>query len=356
VSIASLQVENVRSITQVALELHPHRNLIWGPNGSGKTSLLESLYLLGRGRSFRTRNTERLIQEGKDALVVVGRTGDPVAHTIGFQCTKDTGSTARIDGSTVTTFAELSSACPTQVIDPSVHRLLEEGALRRRQWLDWTVFHVEPSFVETWIRYARALKQRNAALRTASATAGAWDAEIAILGDALTAARENVIAQMQIIWKPLVERMAKLPIDLGFARGWARDHTFAEALRSAGVRDRQRGTTSVGAHRADVQLRVRGRAATEVLSRGQQKLAAVALILAQLEFVQAATGHSTQLLLDDAVAELDEQSLARFITELSRLDTQQIWSGLTPNTSLFQGSASVFHVERGAIKTYNAPC
>jgi len=350
VTIESLQVENLRSISHATLELHPRLNLIWGPNGSGKTSLLEALYLLGRGRSFRTRRTERLIAVEKESLVVVGRIHAPRAHTIGFQCSRQTGSIARVDGMEVATFAELSGALPVQVIDPSVHRLLEEGALRRRQWLDWTVFHVEPTFIDTWTRYARSIKQRNAALRTTPELAGAWDAETAILGETLTAARGRVMEAMQGTWLPLVDRLVRVPIELGFARGWAREHTLAEALQLAGTRDRARGATSVGAHRADVQLRIRGRSAAEVLSRGQQKLAAIALILAQLEYIQSVTSQQIHLLLDDAAAELDHESLGRFIDELSRVQAQQVWTGLKPDFVPGGEQGTLFHVEQGVIK------
>jgi DNA replication and repair protein RecF len=350
VSVEALQVQNLRSVVAASLELHPHQNLIWGANGAGKTSFLEALYLLGRGRSFRTRRTERLIRQGEDSLTVVGRTFGATGHTIGFGCSRMAGSTARVDGETVTTFASLTRACPTQSIDPSIHHLLEEGPVGRRQWLDWTVFHVEPGFFETWARYGRALKQRNAALRSSPATALAWDVELASLGESLSAARARTLERMQPVWERISTRLVPVPIALTFNPGWSRDLALAEALTAARPRDQMRGTTSVGAHRADVHVRCEGRAATEVLSRGQQKLTAISLILAQLEFVQPLAEQPVMLLLDDAAAELDAQSLLRFKAELQRLEAQQVWTSLTPNTPDLSKDSAVFHVEQGRVE------
>ena len=124
----------------------PGSTLIWGDNGSGKTSLLEAMFLLGRGRSFRTRNNERLVQRGNDHLRVIGRiqTTSGEIQTLGFEATS-ISTTARIAGRPAQSLAELSNAFPVQVIEPGVHRLVEEGGYRRRRWMDWAVFHVEPS-------------------------------------------------------------------------------------------------------------------------------------------------------------------------------------------------------------------
>src|SRR3984893_6948204 len=163
-SLIEMAVEDLRCLHRGDFTLDPRRNLIWGSNGSGKTSLLETVFLLGRGRSFRTRNSERLIQRGQDHLRVIGRVVSASGHTqgLGFEVTRD-GTSARIGGRPAQSLAELSHAFPVQVIEPGVHKLVEEGGYRRRRWMDWAVFHVEPHFVDTWVQYTRALKQRNAA-------------------------------------------------------------------------------------------------------------------------------------------------------------------------------------------------
>src|SRR6266700_4785565 len=137
-SLIELTVEELRCLQRAELALDPRRNLIWGGNGSGKTSLLESIFLLGRGRSFRTRNSERLIRHGRDRLVVFGRTEPAapttVAQALGVQVSRTDGTTARISGTTARSLTELTQAFAVQIIDPGVHKLVEEGGHRRRRW------------------------------------------------------------------------------------------------------------------------------------------------------------------------------------------------------------------------------
>src|SRR5262245_42867647 len=137
-SLAELTVDNFRCLQRIDLTLHPGHNLIWGENASGKTSVLEAMFLLGRGRSFRTRSSERLIRHGQECLVVFGRTHG-VPQTLGVQVSREDGTIAKIDGVFTQSLVELSRAFAVQVIEPGIHRLVEEGGHRRRRWLDWGV-------------------------------------------------------------------------------------------------------------------------------------------------------------------------------------------------------------------------
>ena len=126
--------------------------------------MLESAFLVGRGRSFRTRHTEQLITAARDHLQLFGQTEDP--PTGSDSSTAGTSPTRRgWTGGTSQSLAELPAAFFVEVIDPEVHRLVEGAPGERRRWLDWGVFHVEPAFLEHWMRFSRALRQRNAALR-----------------------------------------------------------------------------------------------------------------------------------------------------------------------------------------------
>src|SRR3954470_1261896 len=164
--LAELRIENLRCIESASFEFSPELNLIAGENGAGKTSVLEAIFLLGRGRSFRTRSSERLIRHQQPRLTVFGRTDDAPVRQAGVEIAADGGTRARINGEAAGSLLELSGVFPVQAIDPEIHKLVDQGAERRRRWLDWFVFHVEPTFAAHWSRYNRALKQRNAALRT----------------------------------------------------------------------------------------------------------------------------------------------------------------------------------------------
>ncbi len=347
-SLAELRIDNLRCIEAASLDFSSDLNLIAGENGAGKTSILEAIFLLGRGRSFRTRTTERLIRHGQAALTVFGRTHGQPAKAAGIEVSRD-GSRARINGENVQTLLELSGVLPVQVIDPEIHKLIEQGPERRRRWLDWLVFHVEPSFGSHWARYQRALKQRNAALKAGVGNVSSWDAVLVEAGELITSSRQSALRLLEPHLDRLFGAFSGLAVHLGFLSGWGADRTLEEQLRLNLERDRERGLTHSGPHRADVDLRIKGRAAREVLSRGQQKLTAVAMIVSQLQLLRIERGVAATLLLDDPAAELDAKNLQRLFDELTSLRCQMIATSLTPETALFQAPKATFHVEQGRV-------
>ena len=355
-SLRELTVSHLRCIDHMQLQVPAGLTLIWGGNGSGKTSLLEAVFLLGRGRSFRTRNTHGLITRGQNHLRVIGRlTGSSgIPTVVGVELTgagdSSGGVLARVGGRMVESLAELSQVFPVQVIEPGVHRLVEEGGYRRRRWMDWAVFHVEPSFVDTWVRYTRALKQRNAALKTDAAQAPIWDVELARLGELVSDSRYRLLKSLEPYWQQAVAALSGLPVELHYVRGWSQDHSLQEALAASRVRDEARHLTHSGPHRADVAVSLHGRPAREVLSRGQQKLVAVAMTLAQLRLLQATTDTTPTLLLDDPAAELDAEHLARFIAQVSLLRCQLVVTSLHAESRLFGSPERTFHMEHGRVQ------
>jgi len=351
VSLCELWISQLRCLEAVQLELAPGLTLIWGGNGSGKTSVLEAIFLLGRGRSFRIRNNNRLIRHGQDHLRVTGQVAGLVGDTLSLavQATP-AGTTAWIEGRTVDSLAELSRAFAVQVIDPGIHRLIEEAGHRRRRWLDWAVFHVEPQFVDNWIQYVRVLKQRNAALKRTADEARVWDPQLARLGELITRSRRDLMRRLEPYWHETVATLSGLDLELHYQAGWNQEHTLAEALGQSWARDVARELTHAGPHRADVAVRVHGRAAREVLSRGQQKLVAAAMTLAQLKLLRDETALTPTLLLDDPAAELDRAHLERFITEVLRLRCQLVLTSLHAEPHLFGAPERTFCMEEGRVQ------
>jgi len=347
VSLASLQITALRSIATAALEFAPGLNLIFGANGSGKTSILESAFLLGRGRSFRTRHTEQLIARGADHLQLFGATVDP-AHRIGFEYRRDESYVARLDGTDVRSLAELPGAFFAEVIDPEVHRLVEGAPGERRRWLDWGVFHVEPGFLEAWLRFSRTLKQRNAALRQGM-DPQPWDIELVQHGERVATLRAAWLESVQPFWRVAVERLSGLQVEMGYYRGWAADRSLTDVLTDGLERDRARGSTGLGPQRADVQLKLQGRAAKEVLSRGQQKLVAAAMVLALLQRLRSQQTQPPTLLLDDPAAELDAHRLASLVDLVRELRCQLVVTSLHADLTIFGMPERAFHVERGVV-------
>ncbi len=325
----AVQVENLRCLRSVDLQLDPQLTVVTGPNASGKTSLLEAIFFLGRGRSFRSRQAEKLIRTGAEALTVIGHVGH--GHrpmVIGIRAMRER-TEARLAGSPVDSLAQLASAFPVQVIDPGVHKLVEEGPSGRRRALDWGVFHVERGFAADWQRDQRALKQRNAALRSQLSTPSvrAWDPELISAGNA----------------------MADVDLAVATSQGWPQDESLEAALEKAWAKDCKAATTTVGPHRADLRIRVEGYLARDRVSRGQQKLLASALVLAQLEVLKETSGMPGTLLLDDPAAELDGSRLKRLLEAAGKLGAQLIATATSERIVGLESPGARFHVEQGAV-------
>jgi DNA replication and repair protein RecF len=350
-ALVGLQVEQFRCLEKVELALDPRYNLIVGPNASGKTSLLEAIFFLGRGRSFRSRRLDRMIRQGQPEFRIVGRVQHEQRLTVlGVRGTR-TGTEIRVGGAPAESAADLAAHFPQQIIDPEIHKLLEEGPSRRRRFLDWGVFHVEPTFMGTWQRYHRALRQRNAAFKRAlpDPVALAWDGELAQAGEALAELRARYVALLESDLRRIGRALLDLDVALAYHRGWAADETLREALQRGAERDRRYAVTHAGPHRADVVVRVDGHQARERVSRGQQKLLASALTLAQLALQEQLAPHRSALLLDDPAAELDAANLERLLGVVRQQPAQLFVTSLREDLPGLGSPGRVFHVERGAV-------
>jgi DNA replication and repair protein RecF len=331
-----LQATDFRCLQAIDLELDPAFTLISGPNASGKTSILEAIYVLGRGRSFRTRLPEHLVRQSSDRFVVFGEVR--VANRdfgMGIEAGK-LGARARIDGRSAKALSELALALPVQVIDPEVHKLIEEAPSRRRRFVDWGVFHVEPQFAFHWQRYQQALRQRNAALRARHphSVVAAWDPDLIASGEFVTHSRRDYVDRLQTSVESVSTAMLGQPLTIRYRTGWSKDLSLEQALTASWALDRDRGVTQSGPQRADLVVEFDGHRARDRVSRGQQKMVAAALLLAQLTLFSREASVPT-LLLDDPAAELDSISLNRLIDQVRQLSAQLVVTSLQPESSAF---------------------
>lgn len=352
--LGTFRAERFRCLAEVELELDPGVNLFVGPNASGKTSLLEAAFFLSRGRSFRSRRREALIAHGADDFLLTGKAlGSVGPVALGVRASRK-ATDWHVGGTAAAGVAELAEQYPAQIIDPEVHKLLEEGPGRRRRFLDWGVFHVEHGFLPNWRRYHQALRQRNAALKQDAGDddLAAWEQELATSGEILASQRDAYLLRLA---GPLARMGAALlssPISLLHRRGWDPDQTLQSALGDDRRRDRRYKATQRGPHRADVEVLVGNHAAKDHVSRGQQKLVAAGLMLAQLEVQELERPGRSALLLDDPAAELDGQNLMRLMALVRQVPAQLWITSLKPEISELLGAARMFHVKHGNIQRF----
>ena len=355
--IRRLRMRDFRRFGELELQPAPGFNLIIGDNGSGKTSVLEAIHLMAHGRSFRGRVRDGLIRHGEASLEVYLEWQQAEReHRAGL---RHAGSKweARVDGGNVSHLGELCAALAVVSFEPGSHILIHGSSEARRRYLDWGLFHVEHDFLPQWRRYARALKQRNSLLRShrADDQLDAWEQELAQSGELLSGYRNTYVAKLQ----PHLDRLvtALFPsagqILLSLQPGWKmQELTLADALLLARERDQNQGHTTLGPHRADIRLEFSNFAGRESLSRGQAKLAALSLLLAQAAQLAEHEGAWPVLQLDDLASELDRYHQVRVLEYLHGCGAQVFVTGTEAPAALATPGIEVamFHVEHGVLK------
>jgi DNA replication and repair protein RecF len=352
VPIRHFTAENFRCLQHAELEADPHYNLIFGSNASGKTSVLEAVAYLGRGKSFRGATTTDLIRHGEREFVLFGEvTAGERLGRVGVRNSHE-GLEIRVDGDKQGGAAALARALPLQIVDPDIHELVAGAPEQRRRYLDWIAFHVEPDYGDIWRRFRRTLKQRNAALRsgTSGPALAGWNTEFAGLAARVDAGRRQALAAAIVPLQAAGLDLLGSEVGFEYRAGWNEDRGLLLALEEGAERDLAYGATQSGPHRADLKLSYDARRARKLVSRGQQKLLACAMVLAAAETAQAALGQPLLLLLDDPGAELDREALGRLMARVANLGSQVVATTLERDAALFPVAARVFHVEHGELK------
>jgi DNA replication and repair protein RecF len=351
--LSELTIENVRNLQRNTLAFVPGINLIVGENGSGKTSLLEAVYLIARGQSFRSTRLERVIAHSAEALSVTARLqAEHVSlTTVGLHRHRDGEKALRLNGQSPASVGEIVRLLPLQLLNSDIFRWLQGSSLQRRRWLDWAVFHVEPQLMALWSRLRRVLAQRNACLRerASHSVIAAWNVEWEAVAAQLNTARLQVVHEWLAETSRIAEQWFMLPpLMLSYSQGWPEHQTLGQALASSYARDQALGYTQQGPHRADIVVLSGKLPAREVLSLGQQKLLVSALAVALGRILYRHTQQSCLFLLDDIAAELDINNEIKLMKLLSSIEAQVLVTR-TAQLSHLPTDAGMFHVEQGRI-------
>nr|WP_320127008.1 DNA replication/repair protein RecF [uncultured Shewanella sp.] len=355
-SLTRLNIEAFRNIQSAQLIPAPGINLIYGQNGSGKTSILEAIYFLGMGRSFRSHLSQRVINNDDDKLTLFATLnlarGD---SKIGLRRFRSGETEVRIDGEKVKRLSTLAETLPIQVITPESFSLLFEGPKSRRQFIDWGAFHADPQFYGAWTNVRRVLKQRNQLLRNGSAYSNIqfWDQEFVRYAEQVTEIRNHYVDSLNELLKGIIgEFLPSVDVKVSFTRGWDSKTDFAELLENQYSRDLATGHTVSGPHKADLRLRVGTLPAQDALSRGQLKLLVCALRIAQGKLLKQQIDKHSIYLVDDLPSELDAQHRQLLLKQLVDTGAQVFVTAIEPAAivdSLHTPPSRMFHVEQGRV-------
>ncbi|GGQ25824.1 DNA replication/repair protein RecF [Shewanella litoralis] len=355
-SLSRITIGSFRNITTASLNPSDGLNLIYGQNGSGKTSILEAIYFLGMGRSFRSHLSQRVINNDDDKLTLFANlVQDDSDCKIGLRRHRSGDIEVKINGEKVKRLSTLAETLPIQVITPESFSLLFEGPKARRQFIDWGAFHSDPHFYQAWVNVRKVLKQRNQLLRNQSAYSQIqfWDKELVRYAEQVTDIRNRYVDSLNELLKGIIGRfLPQVDIKVSFTRGWDSKTDFSQLLENQYSRDVAAGNTGSGPHKADLRLRVGNLPVQDALSRGQLKLLVCALRIAQGKLLKQQLDKNSIYLVDDLPSELDAQHRQLLLQQLTETGAQIFVTAIDPLAivdSLSSPPNRMFHVEHGQV-------
>ena len=352
-NITQLSIQNFRNIQSASIKLHPRFNLLVGDNGAGKTSVLEAIHFLSLGRSFRSKQLNRIIKAGKPEFVLFARNK---YSKVGLSRHVSGEAKLKLNGDLLHSHVLVTRQFPVLLFNPESFQLFTDGSKPRRQLIDWGVFYQDCQFLPTWHQYKKGLQQRNAALKTNQGVGQVqlWDAILIKAAQQIDQLRAVYIEHIKVVLDSIIGSfIQQQSIELQYYRGWSKEKELQQVLQEDLQRDQQLGFTHHGPHRADLRLRAKGKPAQEILSRGQQKVLVCGLKLAQGLLLQQQTGKQCIYLLDDIASELDVAHRELLLNYLRQLNAQVVLTSIDKNIGrYFQKSENtIFQVSNGDVVT-----
>lgn len=360
-SVVNIQTQNFRNLENSKIELHPDLNFFFGFNGSGKSSILESLFYLGHGKSFRTTNITNLITHDEEQFVVSAKTSQ--GQQLGILKTVSGETKIKLNGVHESKLSILAKQLAVQVVTPETFKLFFGGPKERRKFFDLGLFHVEQSFSEIWQVFNKTLKQRNACLKNGiqGQQLDYWTEEFCVLSQQIAELRLTYVTALNVElskWLEILLPDISENLTIGYSQGWNSKKALKEVLELNRQKELLKGYSLFGAQKFDIRFSYGSIAVEQKLSRGQQKLFLLALTFAQTKLIEQVKRIKPILLIDDIGAELDSNSRKLMFDASQQVNCQTLITAIDDSivkelASTTRNNYKMFHVEHGQISAMN---
>jgi DNA replication and repair protein RecF len=318
--LAHLRLRDFRNFRRLDVDFAPGFHLLLGDNAQGKTNILESIYLLATLRSFRGVGSAQMIRHGQKGYFVAAQVIGPAQHDIKMYWSARERSLS-LDSRPVRKLTDYLGALRTVVFCTEDLLLIKGPGRARRRFLDLLLSQTYPTYLPLLQRYTRALRSRNALLKQSPndpAALESFSRELVSSGDEIIRFRRALAPEFSPLARQAYGRIAREAEELRFEYCPSVKADFAVELAQSQARERTHRSTLVGPHRDEVQLLLDDRAAAQYASEGQKRTLAIALKMAQAEYLAALHGAAPVLLIDDIMGELDLKRRSGLLPMLER--------------------------------------
>ena len=355
-ALSSITLNNFRCFNLIKVDLIDGANFFYGKNGSGKTTILEAIYLACSGRSFKSSNIESAITLEQQSFHIKAFDNE-TGFIIEAYKERKKAIQLKLNNKKIT-ISEAAKTFPATIIDNKTFSFTEASPGFRRKVLDRAVFLSDATFSTLWFSYYRTLKHRNKILKNRELKElDIWSNKLISLGEELTIKRKTFFNQSKDIFDNLIkslgigaEKQFLKNIDFQYSKGWDSDKTLEQSLIDFKEDDIRRKITITGPHKSDIKVLIQGAEAKEILSRGEQKLLSIIWLCSQHETLRSIYGIKPTLLIDDVKSELDSETFTIFISLLKLIENQIIFSNIEDqiNSKIEADLINIkkFHVEQ----------
>jgi DNA replication and repair protein RecF len=355
-------IDQYRNITSEAIELARHLTILYGSNGQGKTNILESIYLLGNARPFKSVKIPDLIQHTSTTATLRGTVLSSGVESDIYLRLENLTRRVSIDGKVVQRASELYGKMAVVIFTPDDTAMIKLGPETRRRFLDRSIYSSHPGFLQDYHAYYRTLKQRNALLKNNQLEGiDSWTEQLAKAGVRLMQHRQRYTFHLDGLLQKHYQELAgehekvsiryRPDVTITTENGESEEKNLLKLLNKQQVHDIKYKTTGRGPHRDDLTFQIEGRPLKNFGSQGQQRSFVLALKMAEMDYLAEIFGEMPILLLDDIASELDRERMTNLLAYVRQRDIQVMitTTDVTPFYPVIQHDSKLYRVEAGRL-------